>query len=197
MLISKRPPIVFFAVPKTASVSIETAFAPHFDMVMSKHPSLKHMNVRIYEASLANFVTRRVAKSPVRIAVMREPFDWILSWYRYRARPENDGAENSSKGVSADEFIRSYISDDPAPWAQVGSQYTFVTNKHDELGVDRLYRFDDLPRLAGFLNKRLGQNVSLGRINISPQIGDDVSEETKRAYRDFASKDFDLFESLG
>ena len=105
MLISKRPPIVFFAVPKTASVSIETAFAPHFDMVMSKHPSLKHMKVRIYEASPANFVTRRVAKSPVRIAVMRKPFDWILSWYRYRARPENDGAENSSKGVSVDEFI--------------------------------------------------------------------------------------------
>ena len=91
MLISRFPPIVFFAVPKTGSVSIETAFAPYFDMVMSKNPNLKHMPVRTYEASLANFVTRRVAKDPEKIAVMREPLDWVLSWWRYRMRSELEG----------------------------------------------------------------------------------------------------------
>ena len=97
MLISRFPPLVVFAVPKTGSVSIETAFAPHFDMVMSKNPNLKHMPVRTYEASLQNFVTRKVAKNPEKIAVVREPLDWILSWWRYRMRPEIDGKPNSTK----------------------------------------------------------------------------------------------------
>lgn len=196
MLISRFPPIVFFAVPKTGSVSIETAFAPHFDMVMSKNPSLKHMPVRTYEASLQNFVSRRVAKDPVRLAVMREPLDWLLSWWRYRMRPEIDGMPNSTKGVSPDVFIRSYISDDPAPYAQVGSQHAFLQNKAGELGVDKLYRFDDLAGLTAYLNKRLRVDVAIAHLNASPLAAGEVSPDMAAAYRRHAAAEFALYESL-
>ena len=197
MLISRQPPLVFFAVPKTGSVSIETAFAPHFDMVMSKHPNLKHMPVRTYEASLRNFVGRRVAKDPVKIAVVREPLDWILSWRRYRMRPEIDGKPNSTKGVSADDFILSYMADKPAPYADVGSQHRFLHNKAGELGVDKLFRFDDLGVLVAYLNKRLRVNVEIGRLNASPKPDDIVSSNVADAYRRYAAKEFDLYNSVG
>lgn len=196
MLISRFPPIVFFAVPKTGSVSIETAFAPHFDMVMSKNPSLKHMPVRTYDASLSNFVSRRVAKDPVKLAVMREPLDWILSWWRYRMRPEIDGKPNSTKGVTADEFILSYMSDEPAPYAQIGSQHAFLHNKAGELGVDKLYRFDDLASLVAYLNKRLRVDVSIAHLNASPLVTDAVSPDVADTYRRYAAKEYTLYESL-
>lgn len=196
MLISRFPPIVFFAVPKTGSVSIETAFAPHFDMVMSKNPSLKHMTVRTYDASLRHFVSRRVAKDPVKLAVVREPLDWILSWHRYRTRPEIDGKPASSRGVSADDFILSYMSDDPAPYARVGSQYEFLHNKAGDLGVDQLYRFDDLSPLVANLNKRLRVDVAIDHLNASPKTADVVSPDVVAAYRSFAAKEFALYESV-
>lgn len=196
MLISRFPPIVFFAVPKTGSVSIETAFAPHFDMVMSKNPSLKHMTVRTYDASLRHFVSRRVAKDPVKLAVVREPLDWILSWHRYRTRPEIDGKPASSRGVSADDFILSYMSEEPAPYARIGSQYEFLHNKVGDLGVDQLYRFDDLSPLVAYLNKRLRVDVSIDHLNASPKVTDVVSPDVAAAYRAYAAKDFALYESV-
>ncbi len=197
MLVSRFPPIVFFAVPKTGSVSIETAFAPHFDMVMSKNPSLKHMTVRTYDASLRHFVSRRVAKDPVKLAVVREPLDWILSWYRYRTRSEIDGKPASSKGVSADDFILSYMSDDPAPYARIGSQHEFLHNKAGELGVDQLYRFDNLAPLIAYLNKRLRVDVTIDHLNASPKSAELVSPEIAAAYRRYAAKEFTLYESVG
>lgn len=196
MLISRFPPIVFFAVPKTGSVSVETAFAPHFDMVMSKNPNLKHMTVRTYDASLRHFVSRRVAKDPLKLAVVREPLDWILSWHRYRMRPEVDGKPASTKGVSADDFILSYMSDDPAPYAQVGSQHNFLTNKVGDLGVDQLFRFEDLGKLVAYLNKRLRVNVAIDRLNVSPKRADVVSADVVQAYRRYAAKEFTLYESV-
>jgi len=196
MLISRFPPIVFFAVPKTGSVSIETAFAQHFDMVMSKNPSLKHMTVRTYDASLRHFVSRRVAKDPVKLAVVREPLDWILSWHRYRTRPEIDGKPASSRGVSADDFILSYMSEEPAPYARIGSQYEFLHNKVGDLGVDQLYRFDDLSPLVAYLNKRLRVDVSIDHLNASPKVTDVVSPDVAAAYRAYAAKDFALYESV-
>lgn len=196
MLISRFPPIVFFAVPKTGSVSIETAFAPHFDMVMSKNPSLKHMTVRTYDASLRHFVSRRVAKGPVKLAVVREPLDWILSWHRYRTRPEIDGKPASSRGVSADDFVLSYMSEEPAPYARIGSQYEFLHNKAGDLGVDQLYRFDDLSPLVAYLNKRLRVDVSIDHLNASPTVTDVVSPDVAAAYRAYAAKDFALYESV-
>lgn len=196
MLISRFPPIVFFAVPKTGSVSVETAFAPHFDMVMSKNPNLKHMTVRTYDASLRHFVSRRVAKDPLKLAVVREPLDWILSWHRYRMRPEIDGKPASSKGVSADDFILSYMSDEPQPYAQIGGQHSFLTNKAGELGVDKLFRFDDLGTLVAYLNKRLRVDVSIDHLNASPKPADDVSADVAEAYRIYAAKEFALYESV-
>ena len=196
MLISRFPPLVVFAVPKTGSVSIETAFAPHFDMVMSKNPNLKHMPVRTYEASLQNFVTRKVAKNPEKIAVVREPLDWILSWWRYRMRPEIDGKPNSTKGVSADDFILSYMSDEPATYANVGSQHAFLHNKAGELGVDRLFRFDDLSALVSYLNMRLRVEVTIAHLNASPANDRGVSPDVADAYRRYAAKEYALYESV-
>ena len=197
MLISLFPPIVFFAAPKTGSVSIETAFAPHFDIVMSKNPRLKHMSVRAYDASFGNFVSGRFPRDPVKLAVMREPLDWLLSWWRYRMRPGIDGQPNSTKGVSANEFVLSYMSEEPAPYAKVGSQWTFLHNRAGRLGVDKLYRFDDLATLVGYLNKRLGVDVAIAHLNASPPAAGSVAPEVVAAYRRYAAKEFMLYEGLG
>ena len=111
-------------------------------------------------------------------------------------RPEIDGKPNSTKGVSADAFLQSYMSEDPAPYADIGSQHSFLSNKAGELGVDRLFRFEDLGALVAYLNKRLRTDVAVGRLNASPACVADLSAETAAAYRRHAAKDFALYESL-
>jgi len=182
-MISKTPPIVYFSVMKAVATAVVTAYGRHFDLVMDKNPDLKHTNVGIYEATLAKFVRRPVSRKAVKIAVMREPLSWALSWYRYRTRPELTGAPNSTSAVSAEAFIRSCMLDDPPAYARIGSQYRFLTSRAGGLGVDRLFRYEEIDGLFDFLNAAFGVDLTPPVVNASPKREIAVSPEVVAAYQ--------------
>jgi hypothetical protein len=86
MLISKRHKFLFVANTKAASTSIEAILAPHAEVFGPPGSKGKHLPLARIRKDF-HFVFQEPGQSFdsfFRFGVMRDPFDWILSWFRYR-----------------------------------------------------------------------------------------------------------------
>ncbi len=128
-------------------------------------------------------------------ALMREPRDWLGSWYRYRQRDDMSNPARSTKDMTFDEFVIAYCSDNPPEFANVGSQARFLHPKNGK-GVDHLFRYDQIDHFVEFLEDRLGCEIILPRLNVSPSGETNLSAKTERKLQNFAANDFALYQSL-
>ena len=88
---------------------------PYASAAILDPPGIKHVSVSRYQAQLAPFFETR-GKQPHKImAIMREPIDWLGSWYRYRRRDQIKGKPNSTADVSFAEFVEAWLLDTPPP----------------------------------------------------------------------------------
>lgn len=196
MLIFAKEKLVFFATPKTASTSIEMALGPVADIRISKQPNAKHTPYRKYKRLLEPFVLTLTGDEPDTVAVLREPVDWLGSWYRYRSRDALKGTPNSTANLSFDEFVEAYLSDDQPAFARVGSQGRFMSDANGAVGMTHLFRYDDMDALVRFLGMRLNRKVSLGRANVSPPAELTLSPDLHKALQDAHKLDFELYDRL-
>ena len=63
-------------------------------------------------------------------------------------------------------------------------------------GVDRLFRYEEIGTFVHFLEDRLGCEIILPRLNVSPPGATDLTPETDALLRDFAAEDFTLYQTL-
>ena len=126
MLVFWKESLIYLAVPKTGTVAIESALAPHAAMVLREPPQIKHAPLYRYGRFLRPMFDKVGNKKLDTIAVIRNPVEWLSSWYRYRNRNFLIGHENSTRGVAFNDFVIEYCKDDPAPFAKIGSQAAYV-----------------------------------------------------------------------
>ncbi|WGI20504.1 sulfotransferase family 2 domain-containing protein [Amylibacter sp. IMCC11727] len=196
MMVFLKEKLVFFATPKTASTSIEMALGTTCDIRISKVPNAKHTPYRKYQRMLEPFIMTLTGDEPDTVAVIREPIDWLGSWYRYRSRDELKGAKNSTAGVSFDAFVESYLSDSPQPFARIGSQAKFMSDKDGEVGMSHLFRYEDMDGLVRFLQNRLGKQIQLGRANQSPKAELTLSPNLRTELETALAADYDIYNRL-
>lgn len=197
MLVFSKAKLVLLCVPKTGTTAYQTALGPHAAMVVRDPPELKHAPVfrynRFYRPALEKFIG-----TPLDIvAVMREPVDWLGSWYRYRRRPFTKGQRTSTHDVTFDEFIDAYTRGDKPPFANVGSQAKFLEPQKNGTAVTHLFRYDDQDGLRKFLQDRLGVTFDTGRENASPDMSLALSAETETKLRRKCADEFTLWEGIG
>ncbi len=86
MLLSFDRRFLFVANTKTASTSIETVLRPHAQINRAETPQRKHVGLSValreYQGDFE--AAGRAPGEVLKFGVMREPLDWIASWYRYR-----------------------------------------------------------------------------------------------------------------
>jgi len=194
MLVFWRQRLVFLATPKTASTSIETALSPLAAVVAMRPPQLKHTNAQKYQRHVAPFLGDAKGTSFATTALMREPLDWLGSWYRYRQR-EDEVPEKSTKAISFDDFIRAYCLPDQPEFARVGSQATFLAPDGFR-PVDHIFRYEDMEHFVKFLEKRLGTTITLPQENVSPEGPAVLSPDVEDELRNHRAVDFALYASL-
>lgn len=196
MLVFWKQRLVYLATPKTGTTAIEAALEPLASVVIQRPPELKHTSVHRYWKFLAPYLSRAADEDFMVVAVMREPVDWLGSWYRYRQRPSGVAPEKSTRGLSFDAFVEGYLADPQPEFANVGSQSRFLVPEKGP-GADRLFRYDDMAGFVRFLEDRLDCEITLPRLNVSPAGATDLSPDLDaRLRRDFA-RDFALYASLG
>ncbi|AHM05316.1 hypothetical protein roselon_03040 [Roseibacterium elongatum DSM 19469] len=196
MLIFWKAKLVLMAVPKTGTTALEEALLPHADAAIVNPPQMKHCTVRRYRNQLARFFEHRGSRPLDLVAVMREPVDWLSSWYRYRARDAIAGAPTSTAGLGFDAFVEDWLRDAPSEPARVGRQSRFLDYEDGAVGVDHLFRHDRMGDVVAFLEDRLSVSLDLPSRNVSPNGAPGLSPQTEARLRRDASEEFALWDAL-
>lgn len=196
MLVFMKQRLVMLSVPKTGTTAWQTALAPVADIVVRDPPELKHAPLYRYNRFFRPMFEKVCNAEMETVAVMREPVDWLGSWYRYRQRPFMEGRPNSTKGISFDEFVDAYSTGQPPAWANVGSQAKFLEPRPNGTAVTHLFRYDHLEKLLDFMQVRLDRQISLTRENVSPEIALTLSEETHRKLHRKRPEEFAMYMSI-
>ncbi|MGP3697541.1 hypothetical protein [Rhodobacter sp. NSM] len=196
MLVFWEQRLAFLATPKTGTTAIEAALESLAAVSIQRPPLLKHTSVRRYRRFIGPYLEAASGQPFTVVALMREPRAWLGSWYRYRQREDILDAAKSTAAMSFDEFVRGYASDPQPDFAAVGSQARFLDAKGGS-GVDRLFRYEEIETFIDFLEERLGCEIILPRLNVSPSAPLDLAPDTEDLLRKTMERDFTLYESLG
>ncbi|MBV2360776.1 gamma-glutamyl kinase [Thalassococcus sp. CAU 1522] len=197
MLVFWKARLVLLSVPKTGTTAYQAALAPHASLVVSDPPELKHAPVYRYNRFFRPMFEKVGAPDMALMAVVREPVDWLGSWYRYRQRPFLDGKPASTAGISFDDFVDAYSTGDPPAFANVGSQAKFVEPRPNGVSVTHLFRYEDQDRIRGFLSDRLGVALDLPQRNVSPRATLELSPGVEAKLHRKCAADFALWDSAG
>ena len=192
MMVFWKARLVVLAVPKTGSEALEAALAPHADMAIRFPPFYRHMTLAWYERSVKQIFLPEHKERLETLAVIREPIDWLGSWYRYRARADIAGTERSTRGKSFDDFCAGWLAAKPPPFANVGRQSRFCSRDDGTLGIDHLFAYEAPDALHRFLKDRIGVAVAPDRINVSPPGDTALHPALAARIRSDASAEFDL-----
>lgn len=196
MMIFFKERLALLSVPKTGTTAFQAALRNRADLVISDPPELKHAPVYRYNRWIRPMYERVCGAELEVAAVMREPVNWLGSWYRYRQRPGLDGKPNSTKGISFDAFLHAYCKGKPPGFANVGSQAKFLEAQPNGCKVSHLFRYEDPNGLKGFLEERLNQGIQLERKNVSPKVDHVLSPEAEEHLRRKRPAEFELYESI-
>lgn len=195
MLVFWKERLVFLAVPKTGTTAIEGALAPKAALVLREPPILKHATVQRFKRILHPMMD--ITKEPEfdTVAVVRDPVDWLGSWFRYRSRVDLLGKPNSTRGRTFDDFVSAYMADPQPGYAAVGSQARFLLTPDGKIGVTHLFRYEARPKLIHFLEERLSTRISLNRLNVSPPADVTLSPDVAKALRQTCAAEFEVWEA--
>ena len=194
MLVFWEQRLAFLATPKTGSTAIAAALESLAAVSIQRPPLLKHTTVHRYRRFIGPYLEAASKDAFTLVALMREPKDWLGSWYRFRQREETD-AGKSTRGISFDDFVQAWCQDQRPDFADVGSQGKFLRPRQG-VGVDRLFRYEDIGTFVHFLEDRLDCEIILPRLNVSPTGETQLSAGTEALLRDFAVEDYALYQTL-
>ncbi|HKL44947.1 MAG TPA: gamma-glutamyl kinase [Roseovarius sp.] len=197
MLVFSKARLVFLSVPKTGTTAYQTALAPHAAMVVSDPPELKHAPVFRYNRFFRPALEKFIGAPLDVLAVMREPVDWLGSWYRYRRRPFMKGQRNATHDVDFDGFVDAYTKGEKPSFANVGSQAKFLEPQKNGTAVTHLFRYEDQAGLKAFLQERLELDFETPQENASPAMALELSDATADKMRRKCAAEFALWEGIG
>ncbi|MDO5641499.1 MAG: hypothetical protein Q4G26_03815 [Paracoccus sp. (in: a-proteobacteria)] len=189
MLIFWEERLVFLATPKAGSTAIEVALEPLASLAMQRPPALKHVDAARYRQHLQPFLGEIAAGAFTTVALMREPVEWLRSWYRFERRDADDSPEQGFE-----DFVRRYLAAPGAVTQGICTQSAFLGGAKPL--VDRIFRYEDIDIFTQFLDDRLGCEVILPRINVPPAADVSLAAGTEAALRRALAADLALYASL-
>jgi len=195
MLIFWDQKLVCLATPKTGTTALAAALEARATISMQRPPVVKHTNSQRYHRFIGPYLRATSGAEFCTVALMREPVDWLASWYRFRLREDLEGGANSTRGLSFEDFVRAFCSDPQPEFARVGSQARFLAPP-GKPRVDHIFRYEDMPRYVAFLEERLKCRLELPKLNVSPPADVTLSSDGMALLRSHMAADFALYESL-
>ena len=194
MLVFWKENLVLLAVPKTGSTALQGALAPRASMVFRDPPEIKHAPCYRYKRFLKPYFVQAGGQKPELMAIVRNPVDWLGSWYRYRTREELIGHENCTRDISFNDFVLEYCKGQPAPFANVGSQNKFLRINDGDIGAQHLFQYEQWDKVIAYLEDRLEFKITLKQKNVSPTMNLTLSAEVEEKLREKRAVEFEVWE---
>ncbi|MDO5705727.1 MAG: hypothetical protein Q4G49_11750 [Paracoccus sp. (in: a-proteobacteria)] len=194
MLIFWNPRLAFLATPKAGSFAVEAALEPLSCAAMMRPAKLKHTDLTRWRAHVGPWLAEAAGGPFTTVALMREPVDWLRSWYRFRLRDDLDDPAHAMHGVSFAEFARAYTDPDSPVRRDTRSQSEFLTD--GDARPDRIFRYEDMPAFISYLEDRLDCVIELPRVNVPPAVDVDLTAAEEATLRAAMAQDLRLYDSL-
>lgn len=196
MQISTEHGFAFLCTPKCASTSIEETINEFCNINFSGHPKIKHINSKVFIESILLTHSKLVPSVKIEsFCLIREPLEWIQSWYRYRARDElknktHPNHQNYTGSISYNEFILEFIYEGTRkPFANLDTQYDFMKTHKNHIGVDYIFPMNNIETVATFLSEKVGEQIYIPLKNISPKKLVTLDEGLEIRLRKYLEKD--------
>jgi Sulfotransferase family len=193
MLVSISRRLAYLAMPKTGTQSLERVLTPLCDIRYGGLPRVKHMTLQTFERFVRPYLEALGAGDTETLCVIREPVDWLGSWYRYRGRAALDGLPNSTKHMSFAEFVEAYLRRPTPPFARVGRISRFVAGASGGPGVTHMFRYENLAGVTRFLSDRFETRIVLPRVNVSSRAPLELPAALRARLETELSEDFALY----
>jgi hypothetical protein len=185
--------------PKCGSTAIEDALSRHAYVILRGKPSFKHVSAADFETHLAPLLDALGCPRSTYevVCLFRDPADWLMSWWRYRARPgilkRPKLAPHYTGNLAFEDFARNYIN---GPVHGVSNQNRMVLGSDGAVSVDRIFRYEDRAAWQAWLSGRV-PNFRLAPTNVSPERVGDLSPQTRLDLRDRMRLDYSIYDRLG
>jgi len=184
---------VFLSMPKAGSTALQRHFSRHAQILFRQPPGMKHMSAATFENVMAPWLERygHPRTSYETVCLVRHPVDRAVSWWRYRSRPEAS-AEKSTGDTTFAQFAEQLVSGE----VPLGTAWNFVTTLDGTVLVDRIYRYEHLADVAGWMAGRLEiAPPDLDLTNVSPERDATVDPATRAMLEAHFADDVRLYES--
>ncbi|KJD33390.1 hypothetical protein PK35_05900 [Tamlana nanhaiensis] len=178
MVISKNKKFIFIHIPKSAGTSIQSALELNLNnenhwavSKTTKHQSLKDL-ITLYEHS--NFLEKLVQDfsflNYYKFAVVRNPFDRLLSLYNYLKKYE---VRKEIKSVETfEEFIEKL--EDENSWVSglysAKTQLSYLVDMQGVMSIDLVGRFENIPFFLNELEAKIDMKLELKQMNVSQLV---------------------------
>jgi len=182
--------LLIYAPPKTGTTALHQALGDHADLALRR--SMKHLSVKAAHKHVLPLIAAFKHEPPEGFAIVREPIDWLHSWYRYRTRLDISDPKSTTH-VDFDGFVDGYLADERPDFAKVGQQSRHLAGSGAMAPV-HLFAHDHMDRAVGFLTERLGIEFALDWLNESPEMDLHLSAEHRRRLETKFAPDYDLYE---
>lgn len=196
MLIFWDQRLVFLATPKAGSTAVEVALEPLASLAVQRPPEMKHADAAHFHRHIHPWLQEMTADHFTTVALMREPVDWLGSWYRFRRREDLLDENASTRNMSFDDFANAYCETPQPGFANVGAQSRFLTPPGRQ-PVDRIFRYEDIGTFVDFLEDRLNCEIILPRLNVSPEADLALRPETLVRLQHKMAEDLALYSEIG
>jgi hypothetical protein len=198
MLIGVEKRFIFIANTKAASTSIEHVLVNHAEIERASNPQRKHIHMLDVLKEYA-FLFNLPGYEPAtffRFGVMRDPIDWIGSWFRYRhsnkvAAPLPKEMDFAAFWAAKDWNIRRA---NGAPHLQ----RDFFTDNSGNLLVDVIIPYRDLDALFSRICAGLWVDKPLPQMNASNEKAETLSIPSglRDELREYYAEDYKLLSQL-
>jgi hypothetical protein len=161
---------------------------------LQRPAQLKHTDIRTYKKFLGPWLEAQTGERFTTVALMREPVDWLRSWYRFKLRDDHDDPHHAMAGMTFAEFAAEYAQEGGPAALGIGSQSEFLTSGMRT--VDCMFQYERIQDFVDFLETRLDCAIELPRINVPPSVDVHLDPKSERELRQAMTNDLDLYDTL-
>lgn len=197
MLVSFDAKLAFLAMTKSGSTAIQNTLSPHCDLIFTRAPRATHMPYQRFNRFIQPYLKAIGQHGIETCCVMRHPIGWLGSWYQYRTIEALWEPEVRTANLSFDAFVLRLIAGEDPGAGHMGRQHRFMTGNQGVVGVDRIFRYEDMSMFEAFAAERFKADLSFPRHNVSPRQPLGLAPATLRAAEAFCAPDFEIYDRLG
>ena len=181
--------IIFTHVPKTGGTSIEKAFG-----FVVPDDAGKHANLTLLKSNMVKQGRQDFYNDAFKFTIVRNPFDWVASWYFYRKTRPN---ENNTKSISFKEWL---IDEDSSAYNIKGigltlSQYDIISCDAN-IKIDFIGKYENLQEDFDIICDKIGiphQQLPHKNATKHKHYTEYYDDETKSIVAEKYAKDIEYF----